>query len=305
MRNRRDVVVGGLVAVVVVAVGVAAVSAIRWRRLPPSAPGVELSGSTPVASPTPATTPVPPSASTTTPTVSPLATIARPAFESSTADRTDAPLRIDWIGGSDVAWESVSLPNAFAVRVASIDGRPLEIRTRIRQAVMAPGATEMVDEAVAAGTDVIVMSINFVWLHWDEVACNEMTVMHVKYECLLSPISAEISRQRGAELQELIDAAVAAGVPLYVYSQPHSSDVLANPAIVGLIERAEADLAAYDPHKAHVRFVARVFTRDIEPLSEGVDFIDMVHPTPAGAERLADWLANDISAFWASTGLGR
>jgi len=239
------------------------------------------------------------------PTVPPVTVIDAPASVAATADRTDAPIRIDWVGGSDVALGDVSLPDAFARRVTSVEGRTIEVRTRTRLAVLAPGVSELIDEAVTDGTDAIVLSINLNWLHWDDVACREMTVMHEKYECLLSPISPEISEQRAVELQELIDNAVAADVPLYVYSLPHSTDVLDNPAVADLIESAEVGVAAYDPGQPDVRFVARVFTRDTEPFYEGVDFIDMVHPTGPGAERLADWLAADITAFWASTGLGR
>ena len=170
---------------------------------------------------------------------------------------------------------------------------------------MADGVAEMIGEAIAADTDAIIMSINLVWLQWDEIACNEMTILHDKYECLLTPIDPDISAKRAREMQELIDAAAAAGVPVYVYVQPHSTDVLANPGVARLVEIAEAGVATYDPDQPDVRFVADVFTRGMDALVEGVDFLDMVHPTEEGAERLVDWLTADVAAHWESVGLGR
>ena len=170
---------------------------------------------------------------------------------------------------------------------------------------MADGVRAFVDDALAAHTDAIVMSVNPVWLHWDEVSCSDIPVLHQRYACLLSPIEPALTERRRAELQSLIDAAAGSGVPAYAYTQPHSAESLADPALDRPLTAAEAAIAAYDPLRPDVRFVARIFTRDLPPLHEGVEFIDMVHPTPAGAETLADWLAIDISRFWSSIGFGR
>jgi lysophospholipase L1-like esterase len=94
-------------------------------------------------------------------------------------------------------------------------------------------------------------------------------------------------------------------VPLYVYTQPHSTDALSNPLLIPRLAAAEEAIAAFDPGRPDVRFRSRIFTRDLQSLREGVEFIDMVHPTAAGAELLADWLAADISDFWSSIDFGR
>ena len=70
-----------------------------------------------------------------------------PATVSTPADRLDAPLTVDWVGGSDVAWEGVSLPDRFVEYHPLFADRPVDMRTRIRQAVMAGGVRELVGEA--------------------------------------------------------------------------------------------------------------------------------------------------------------
>ena len=245
----------------------------------------------PVASPSPASAPV------ATPG---LTAVSGPATVSSTADRVDEPLTVHWIGGSDVEWETFSLPNEFLGDLPDFGERPIVVETRIRQAVMPTGMTEMVQAAIAEGTDAIVMSVNPVWLHWDAAACGDIAVPHDRYACLLTPTSAEVTAQRDAEIRTLIDTAAAAGVPVYLYTQPHSTDVLTNPAVAPSIEAAEAALAAFDPGLPNVRFRSRILTRDLPEMREGVAFFDMVHPTPAGADQLAAWLAADIADFWRS-----
>jgi hypothetical protein len=284
MISRREVIVGGLSTAAIVAAGVARLSR-RGNRTA-----------------TPAVGTTQPAALPTQPPV--ITMIEDPAIAESTAHRVDAPLRIDWVGGSDVAWEGVSLPEAFVRRMPNVEGRPLVMRTRTRQAVMAEGVRELVDEAVAAGTEAIIMSINPVWLHWDEITCSEITVQHQRYKCLLTPISAAVSDHRARQLRDLIDHTVATGVPAYLYTQPHSAEVLANPELLDPIATAEATIAGYDPQRPDVRLVARIFTRDLPHLSEGTHFIDMVHPTLTGAEALGAWIADDVRSFWSSVGFG-
>jgi hypothetical protein len=203
-----------------------------------------------------------------------------------------------------VAWEGVSLPARFVERHPTFAERPVDMRTRIRQAVMAGGVTELVGEAHVARTAALIMSINPVWLHWDEAACADLAVQHERYRCLLSPISPALTARRADELGALVDAAVAVGVPLYVYTQPHSTDALRSPILADLIAEAERRIGGYDPGLPTVRFRSRIFTRDMDPLVEGVDFIDMVHPTQTGVARLGRWLADDITDFWREIGFG-
>jgi hypothetical protein len=285
MISRREVIVGGLTTVAIVAAGTA-----RLARRGDGTAAPAVGTTQPAATPT-----QPPS----------ITVIEDPAMAGSTAHRVDSPLRVDWVGGSDVAWEGVSLPEAFRRQMPNVEGRPFVLRTRTRQAVMADGVRELVDEAVAAGTEAIIMSINPVWLHWDEIACSEITVQHQRYECLLTPISVAVSDLRAHQLRDLIDHTVATGVPAYLYTQPHSADVLANPDLTDRIATAEEAIARYDPQRPHVRLVARIFTRELPHLREGTDFIDMVHPTMTGAEELGAWIADDVSRFWSSIGFGR
>jgi hypothetical protein len=291
MVTRRAVILGGLSTAAIGAVGAVGLSATRGS-----------SGSISAGAITPPVTPTPTVPASTAPEVT---VLREPATATTPADRIDTPLRVDWIGGSDIEWEAVSLPGGFLQRVPTFAGRPVEMRTRMSQAVMADGVRAFVDEAVAAHTDAIIMSINPVWLHWDEVSCSDVPVLHERYRCLLSPIDPALTDRRRAELQMLVDAAVASGVPVYAYVQPHSSESLANPSLDGPLAAAESAIAAYDPVRPDVRLVARIFTRDLPPLREGVDFIDMVHPTAVGAELLADWLAVDVTTFWNSIDLGR
>jgi hypothetical protein len=230
--------------------------------------------------------------------VSDSATVTTPA------DRVDDALMIDWIGGSDVAWEQYSLPDEFVADLPAFAGRPLIVRTRTIQAAMPVATQALVEQVIADGTDAIIMSVNPVWLHWDERSCGDITVPHERYACLLTPTSSRVTAQRAAEIESLVASAAAAGVPVYLYTQPHSSDVLDNPDAAASIEAAEASLAAVDPGAVNVRFVSRVFTRDLPPMREGSEFVDMVHPTPQGAAILGAWLADDVAQFWTSVAFG-
>jgi hypothetical protein len=229
----------------------------------------------------------------------------QPAGVTRLADRLTPPWRVDWLGGSDIAWRDVSLPGAFTRRVPAAEGRTIAMRTRVRQALMPAGAAELVAEAVEAGTQAMILSLNLAWLHWDELGCAGITPPRRRYDCLLTPISPAVTTQRAEEIRAVITAAAAPGVPVYIYVQPHSTDVLTDPVVSRRIAEAESTVAGFDPHLPHVRLVAQTFTRWTPAVPEGVAFYDMVHPTAAGAEVLADWLAADIPRFWASTGLAR
>lgn len=303
MVTRRAAIAGGLTAAAVAAVGgVAALSGgggSAVRTLGSAAPA-PTTGRRETSAPSTAVPDPSDDASGTEQTR--VTAVEAPATVSTPADRLDAPLTVDWVGGSDVAWEGVSLPDRFVEYHPLFADRPVDMRTRIRQAVMAGGVRELVGEARAARTTALIMSINPVWLHWDEAACSDLAVQHERYRCLLSPISPSLSAQRADELGALVDAAVGVGVPLYVYTQPHSTDSLSSPLLADVLEEAEERIAAYDPGSPRVRFRARIFTRDMDPLVEGVDFIDMVHPTQTGVARLGRWLADDITDFWRSIG---
>lgn len=232
-----------------------------------------------------------------------VARIDTAATSSQPADRPYPPLRIDWIGGSDVLWDGVSLPDSFQRRVLSVERRPLIVNARTRQALMPAGARELMLEAIADRTDAILVSMNLVWLHWDERSCAQLDP-YERYGCLLTRRSEAVDRERAQDMQALVQAAVDSGVPAYLYTQPHSSEVLADPSLSGLIAEAETAMTTYDPRVASVKFVGQTITRSTPPMREGAEFKDFVHPAAAGAEVIADWLATDVTAFWTAAGLG-
>ncbi len=234
-----------------------------------------------------------------------ITTVDRPAIATTEAERVDVPLRVDWIGGSDVALNEVSLPDAFLQHRSDVDGRPLDLRARTQIGALAPDVEAMIRAAVADRVEALIVSFNPVWLHFLEGSCDALTVPRDRYRCLLTPQSAEITAERQAEIDSLMRAIVLADVPVYLYMQPHSADVMADPAVGQLITDAEQRLAALDPGLPTIIVRARNITRDAGPAREGTEFHDMVHLTPAGATVLSTWLAADVGAFWDRLGFAR
>lgn len=233
----------------------------------------------------------------------PVATVASNAEISTitSAAEADEPARrntveIAWIAGSDSVWNDVDLPASVAQRISSTPAWNLEVTATIRIAPVAPDITTSIAEAVAAGADALVVPMNISWLTWKDPACLEMDIAqpYARYQCILSSLSPEIDEANATSLQTMIDAVVASGLPTLMYAIPHSTDVLNDQRLGPIIDAAEQRLVMFDPHDPNVAFFAESFTRDLPPFVEGVDFIDMVHPTPTGAERLADWLATRV-----------
>jgi hypothetical protein len=253
---------------------------------------------------TPAATAPPdvPEVVTTSPRIT---TIDRPALATTEAERVDAPIRVDWIGGSDVALNEVSLPDAFLQHRSAVDGRPLDLRARTQIGALAPDVEAMIGAALGDRVEALIVSFNPVWLHVLEGSCDTLTGPRERYGCLLTPVSPEITADRQAEIESLMRTIETAGVPVYLYMQPHSADVMADPTVGPLIADAEQRLAAFDPRMSTVAFRARNVTRDVAAASEGSEFHDMVHLTPAGAAVLGAWLAADIGAFWDQLGFAR
>lgn len=228
-------------------------------------------------------------------------TLREAAQVTTVACRSDTPLVVDWIGGSDVVLNSVSLPAAVAARVSHVGGEPVVFRARTAIAPMAPVQRQMIEQAAEGGADALIVSVNLAWRHWDEVSCDGIEPPHTRYRCLLQSTSSDVDAQRDLEFSAMVDAAVESGLPVYLYTVPHSTTAHANPAIDPLIADAEAWVSSFDPGVERVRVVDRSFGREIPDLHEGEHFIDMVHPTASGVEYLADWLADDLRTFWASS----
>ena len=224
-----------------------------------------------------------------------ISTISRGAEATEPARRNT--VAVAWIAGSDSVWNDVDLPAGVAQRVPVTPAWNSEITSTIRIAPVAPDITASIGEAVAAGADALVVPLNISWLNWREPACLDMDIIkpYERYACILTSLSPEIDAANAASLTEMIATVVASGLPTLMYAIPHSTNALADPVIGPMIDTAEQRLATFDPHDPDVTFIASSFTRDGPPFVEGVDFIDMVHPTVAGAERLAEWLAPQVA----------
>jgi len=224
-----------------------------------------------------------------------ISTISRGAEADEPARRNT--IDVAWIAGSDSVWNDVDLPAAVEQRMPATPGWKVAFASAIQIAPIATDITARVNEAVAAGADALVGPMNISWLNWKEPACLDMDITrpYERYACILTSLSPQIDAANAATLAEMIDAVAASGLPSLMYAIPHSTNALDDPLIGPMITAAEQRLATFDPSNANVTYIAGSFTRNLPPFVEGVDFIDMVHPTVAGTERLADWLAVQVA----------
>jgi hypothetical protein len=225
-----------------------------------------------------------------------------PAVVTEPADRITDDAVVTWIGGSDVVLDDRDLPAAVNARVGTIGDRPL---TLVADTLIAPTVADVrarVSRAADRGVHGLIVALNPSWVHWDGSSCDGMTPKEVRYACLMSPASAEVTDRNAAELTALVDAVVATDLPAYLYVIPHSTDALAHPELAGPITSAEAALLALDPGVDRVELVG-IFNRGLDGMTEGDGFINIVHPDVVGVDRLADWLAADLIRFWTDTGL--
>jgi len=234
--------------------------------------------------------------------------IGGPAASSVPAERVTPPLTVAWIGGSEVELRDVSLTGAMADHLPAVGDRPIAYRPYTSIAAMPEDDVAHVDAAVAAGADVLAVSVNPAWLTWEDPYCAAVPGQPVdpveRYVCVLSPISDEITARRHAALTALVDRIVATGLPAYLYFMPHSTTALTDPRIADLIAAREAELAAFDPGVARVRFRPASFTRGLDGFAQPDHFVDMVHLTPGGAQAVAAWLAGDLAGFLATVDVG-
>lgn len=226
-----------------------------------------------------------------------------PADVTTPAERLDEPLVVRWIGSSEIQLRDVSLPAAVAARLREVGDRPVVFQADAGIGRMAPEVAAGVRAAAASGADALVVSLNLVWLHWDGVGCDGVEPPHARYACLLTPVSPAVTAARAAELRDLLATIADTGLPAFVYTQPLSTTALDDPALGEPVATAEAAMAGFDPRLERIAFVADSFTRRMAPTREGIEFHDMVHPTPAGAEALAAWLAPELEAFWQRAGV--
>lgn len=215
------------------------------------------------------------------------------------AERIDNEVFLTWIGGSHVEIDDRSLPNAVRARLPRLGTRPLTILADVRTAPLPADIEERVERAVDQGTDGLIVPLNVSWVRWDGAPnCDGLTPAYVFYACILDPPEPDVARQLLGDVQSLVDAIVATELPAYVYIIPHSQESLADPLIAELVTGAETDLASLDPGLDRIDFGSQIANRGLPNMREGVEFFDMVHPTVAGIEELADVLAPQFEQFF-------
>ena len=226
--------------------------------------------------------------------------VVGPADATDAADRVDDPITLAWVGGSNVVWEDRSLPDAVARRVDRIGHRPATFSSATELGPSIDRIIEMIEQSVADGAEGLLLAMNVSWIGWGGTThCNDVSPVYAFYACILEPLPEPERLDRAAKLQRLVDAVVATEVPAFLYIIAHSTQAMNDPILADRITAAEATIASFDPGLDRISFGHQVITRGVEGADEGTAFFDMVHPSPAGVELLADVLAPDIEAFFA------
>ncbi len=238
----------------------------------------------------------------------PLGTIERidePAISTTEAERVDDAVRITWIGGSEIDLEDRSLPVAVATRSPMVGDRELHVFADTKIAPLPHEVSARVERAAERNVDGLVVILNPSWLSWDgHTECSGIALPHDFYACVLTPRpETDVAALRG-DVARLIDTVVDTGLPAYLYVIPHSAESLANPELEPLLAAAETQFAELNPGLDRIEFVDRILSRDLDPLREGVEFNDMVHPSEAGIEALADFFAAELTEFFGRTVAG-
>lgn len=245
--------------------------------------------------------------STTTSGTTTSSTITTSASSSTTVPpvllpEAEVPLRLAWIGGSEVELRDASLPIAAATAHPRIAGREIEYRTIVAVAPDPARTRGWVEQAVADGADALIVSLNVSWLFGR--TCEGVAPAHARYACLLAPVDEATAERQAAPVRELLAAIVRTRIPTVAVVIPHSTDALENPALADLIADAEATLTALDPGAANLLVIGGV-TAGRDGFREGDGFYNVVHPTPLGASRLVDVIVPIVEEFWAAIGIGR
>jgi hypothetical protein len=205
-----------------------------------------------------------------------------------------------------VALNEVSLPDAFLQHRSVVDGRPLDLRARTQIGALAPDVEAMIGAALDDRVEALIVSFNPVWLHFLEGSCDSADR---PARALRMPAHARVARitaDRQAEIESLMRTIVTAGVPVYLYMQPHSADVMADPAVGPLIADAEQRLATLRSRHVHGPASGRA-TSPVMSVRRGRVSSSTTWCTsrPDGAAVLGEWLAADVGAFWDRLGFAR
>lgn len=249
--------------------------------------------------PAAATTPAP-SSTTAADTAPPTVTrVDEPATATTPADRLDEAVHLTWIGGSDLDLDGRSVPAAVMARSPMLGDRPLVVVADTKIAPL-PGEVEArVEQAAERNTDGLVVILNPSWLSWDgHEECSGITPAHAYYACVLQPRAETDVAALRDDVRSLVDTIVATGIPAYLYVIPHSAESLADPELEPRLAATESQFAELDPELERIEYIGHILSRDLEPLREGVEFNDMVHPSEVGVEVLADHFTAEFVRFF-------
>ncbi len=242
----------------------------------PVADSADVAPDTAVATTAPATSVPPttaaPAASTTPPTTQP----------------EIAPIRVGWIGGSEVVLREVSLPAMANQSGASVAGRPLAFEAFTQIAPTPADTAGWVDAAVDSGVDALIVTFNPQWLYGRE--CEAIEPPHTRYACLLEdgPIV-------GAEaIAELVETITSTGLPTLIVLMPTSVDALESAELTDLVTLANDRLQETIPAESQLRVLDETLTAGRPEFREGAGFHDMVHTTPDGAGALSNLIVAEL-----------
>jgi phospholipase/lecithinase/hemolysin len=140
--------------------------------------------------------------------------------------------------------------------------------------------------------EALIVTFNPQWLYGR--VCAGIEPPHTRYACLLAdgPVVG------AAAIDELVATIAAAGVPAVVVLTPTSVDALESPELAGLIALANDRLEQRVAASSAIAVLDETLTAGRQEYREGVGFYEMVHPTPAGAARLAQSIATTLVAEW-------
>lgn len=225
--------------------------------------------------------------------------IDQPATATTPADRVDEAVHITWIGGSDIELDGRSIPDAVMARTPMIGDRPLVVFADTKIAPLPHEVEARVEQAAARDVDGLVVILNPSWLSWDgHEECSGIVPAHAYYACVLEPRPDTDVESLRDDVQRLVATIVDTGIPAYLYVIPHSAESLAEPELAGRLAAIESRFAAIDPNLERIEYIDHIVTRDLEPMHEGVEFNDMVHPSESGVELLADHFTLEFTRFF-------
>jgi hypothetical protein len=232
-------------------------------------------------------------ATSTTATTTTTTTLARSATSPPpTPSPISQPLRVGWVGGSEVVLRELSLPSLANELGLEVGGRALVFEPFTKTAASAVDTESLVSSALASGVEALIVTFNPQWLYGR--VCDGVEPPHARYACLLAdgPVVG------AAAIDELVATIVESGAPAVVVLTPTSVDALESPDLAGLIALANDRLEQHVAAQSSIAVVDETLTAGREEYREGAGFYEMVHPTPAGAALLAQSIATTLVAEW-------